>query len=195
MKYMQSGTFKSNSLMRLTLLASLVFLIAFWITTFFMYFTRMGLTPESVAAYYLGSEAAFTMPRTAGSMLEVTHGHLPVMAMVALLLTHLFIFTPMSQKIKSATIVVLFASAFLGEAASWLVRFVHPDFAWLKIASFVTLQISMGLVIFGLFAMLVMPPRANGHNGQHQATSPHPEPMARRPMSQHHRAPVGEPQL
>lgn len=195
MKYMQSGSFKSNSLMRLTLLASLVFLIAFWITTFFMYFSRMGLTPESVTAYYLGSEAAFTMPRTAGTMLEVTHGHLPVMAMVALLLTHLFIFTPLSQKIKSATIVVLFASAFLGEAASWLVRFVHPDFAWLKIVSFATLQVSMGLVIFGLFAMLVMPPRASGNGKMHSTTSPQPERLARRPVSRRQRTSVGDPQL
>ena len=39
-----------------------------------------------------------------------------------------------------ALIVTTFASAIAGEAAGWLVRFVHADFAWLKLIAFVTLQ-------------------------------------------------------
>ena len=34
------------------------------------------------------------MPRTYQSMIEITHMHLPMMAMVVLLLTHLPIFAP-----------------------------------------------------------------------------------------------------
>ena len=114
----------------------------------------MDLTPASVAAYYNGSEADFTPPRTYGSMLEVTHTHLPVMALVALLLTHLFIFTKLSKEIKISAIIVFFASAFLGEMSSWLVRFVHPGFAWLKIAAFIALQVSMLFVIYALLKLL-----------------------------------------
>ncbi|NIV72390.1 MAG: hypothetical protein GWN16_06890, partial [Calditrichae bacterium] len=129
MKYMTNGSFNSKPLMRMTLVASLIFLIGFWITTALMYFSRMDLTPDSVVNYYRGSEEAFTQERTYGSMLEVTHAHLPVMALVALLLTHLFIFTPYSSRIKMTTIFVFFGAALIGEAASWLVRFVHPGFA------------------------------------------------------------------
>ncbi|RMF61241.1 MAG: hypothetical protein D6748_02115, partial [Calditrichaeota bacterium] len=131
MKYMVNGSFINRPLMRITLIATLIFLSVFWITTLVMYLTRMGFTPEGVVAYYRGSEATFTPPRTFGSMLEVTHGHLPVMAMVALLLTHLFIFSEHSGKVKIFAIVAFFASALLGEASGWLVRFVHPLFAWL----------------------------------------------------------------
>ncbi|MCB0271213.1 MAG: hypothetical protein KDH95_23845, partial [Calditrichaeota bacterium] len=83
MKYMANGSFQSNPLMRLTLIGTLIFFAIFWVTTFVMFFSKMGLSPQSVVDYYLGSEALYTQPRTFGSMLEVTHGHLPVMAMVA----------------------------------------------------------------------------------------------------------------
>jgi magnesium-transporting ATPase (P-type) len=154
MKYMVNGSFLSKPLMRLTLIATLIFLATFWVTTAVMYFSKMGLTPQSVVDYYRGSEATYTPPRTFGSMLEVTHGHLPVMAMVALLLTHLFIFSGQSYRIKVWATVAFFAGAFFSEVASWLVRYVHPGFAWLKIAAFLTLQIAMAYVIWGLFKLL-----------------------------------------
>ena len=158
MKYMQNGNFRSHPMMRVTLIASLIFFAAFWITTAVMFFSRMGLSPEAVVAYYRGSEANFTQPRTFGSMLEVTHGHLPVMALVALVLTHLYIFTPFSNHTKYGAILGFFASAFSSEAASWLVRFVHPGFAYLKIAGFLALELSMAAILFGLFRLLLSPP-------------------------------------
>lgn len=156
MKYMQNGKFYSQPLMRLTLVCTIIFLLGFWITTFLMYFSKMDLRPSSVVAYYQGSETEFTRPRTYGSMLEVTHSHLPVMALVALLLTHLFIFTPLSKRVKYSAIIVFFASALLGEAANWLVRFVHPAFSWLKIAAFLSLEISMVFVIYALLKLLLL---------------------------------------
>ena len=91
---MERGGFQSQALMRLTLGLSIGLLSLFWLTNFALFVSRLGLTPSSVAAYYLGSEANYRPPRTAGSMLEVTHAHLPMMALVMLLLTHLLIFAP-----------------------------------------------------------------------------------------------------
>lgn len=153
MKYMQSGGFQRNPFMRLTLLFTLLFLFGLWLTNFAMYFSRMGLTPASVAAYYLGSEEAFTSPRTFGSMLETAHVHLPIQAIVVLLVTHLLIFAPMPDRTKYAVIVAAFCAALINEASGWLVRFVHPGFAWLKIASFLSFQAVLGglLAALGLF--------------------------------------------
>ncbi len=153
---MQNGRFYSQPLTRLTLMCTIIFLVGFLITTFLMYFSKMDLTPSSVVVYYNGSETEFTQPRTYGSMLEVSHSHLPVMALVALLLTHLFIFTPLSKPVKFTAIITFFASALFGEAASWLVRFVHPGFAWLKITAFISLEISMAFVIYALLRLLVL---------------------------------------
>ena len=77
--------------MKLTLLLTLTLLMVFWVSNFGMYFARMDLSPQSVQDYYIGSEEQFKMPRTYQSMLEVSHTHLPMMAMVVLLLTHLLL--------------------------------------------------------------------------------------------------------
>jgi len=136
--------------MKLTLLLTMVFLTAFWATNFALYFAKMDLSPTSVQDYYLGSEAQYKMPRTYQSMLEVTHAHLPMMALVVLLLTHLLIFAPYSFRVKVTFIAAAFILAFLNEASGWLVRFVHPNFALLKVAAFALFQTTLGFLIFAV---------------------------------------------
>jgi hypothetical protein len=157
MKYMTNGGFRGHPLMRLTLALTLVFLAGLWLTNALLYFAHMGLSPDSVARHYRGSEEEFVAARTYGSMLEVTHFHLPMMAMVLLVLTHLAIFLPWRTGARVALIVGTFAFALLGEAAGWLVRFVDPRFALLKIACFLGLEAALGILIVGLLAYLLAP--------------------------------------
>ena len=93
-------------------------------TNFLLYFSKMGLSPASVVDYYRGSEQAFTAGRSFQSMVEVAHFHLPMMAVVILILTHLVIFIPFPNKVKVVIIIFSFAVAFLNELTGWLVRFV-----------------------------------------------------------------------
>lgn len=143
--------------MKLTLLFTLLFLFGFWVTNFALYFSKMNVTPRSVQDYYLGSEEQYRMPRTVQSMLEVTHSHLPMMAMVVLLLTHLLIFVPYRAKTKVWFIVLAFSSAFISETSGWLVRFIHPNFAVMKIASYLSFQTILGVLIFALAMFLIKP--------------------------------------
>jgi hypothetical protein len=154
MKYMTNGGFRGHPLMRLTLGLTLVFLAGLWLTNGLLYFARMGLDPASVVRHYRGSEEDFIAPRTYGSMLEVTHFHLPMMAMVLLLLTHLAIFLPWRTGARAALIVLTFAFALLGEASGWLVRFVDPRFAVLKIVCFLGLEVTLAVLIVALAVYL-----------------------------------------
>jgi len=153
MKYMQTGGFSSNSFMRLTLALTLVLLTAFTVSNFVLYFQRMDLSPSSIVSYYNGNEDEFRPARSPQSMMEVTHGHLATMALVMLLLTHLAIFLPYSKPAKTFLIVSAFASALFSEGSGWLVRFVDPEFAWLKVVSFIALQTSLIVLLssLGLF--------------------------------------------
>jgi hypothetical protein len=160
MKYMQNGGFQGHPQMRLTLLWTVVFLTGLWITNFLFYFSKMGLTPQSVVDYYRGSEALFTQPRSFQTMLETTHFHLPMMAVVILLLTHLLIFGPFSTRFKVWFISGTFGSALLEEGSGWLVRFVHPGFAILKIISFFVFQAMMAFLLFALASFLLRAPNA-----------------------------------
>lgn len=155
MKYMQNGGFSGHPLMRLTLLWSLALLTGLWATNAFMFLSRMGLSPASIERYYLGSQEDFSTPRSAAAMLETTHAHLPVMAMVVLMLTHLMIFAPLSERSKRRLISLSFGSVLLGEGSGWLVRFVHPGFSWLKLACFLLFQACLALLIAGLAAFLL----------------------------------------
>ena len=150
MKYLQSGGFQNQPLMRLTLGLALLLLAGFWITNVALYFSHMSLDPASVVNYYRGNEAEFTPARSASSMLEVTHMHLPMFAVVLLLLTHLLIFAPMRFATKVTFIIAAFGSALLSEAAGWMTRFWHPGFAVLKVAMFVVFQAMLAYLILGL---------------------------------------------
>ncbi|MEX1139942.1 MAG: hypothetical protein WEB33_11955 [Bacteroidota bacterium] len=156
MRYMQTGGFQNNPYMRLTLGLTLVLLLGFTATNFMLYFAKMDLSPASVVSYYNGNEEEFHPARTYQSMLEVTHGHLAMMALVMLLLTHLVVFAPFRRYQKIALIVTAFASALLSEASGWLVRFVDPGLAWLKVTGFLTLQASLLFLLGSLAVFLWM---------------------------------------
>jgi hypothetical protein len=107
-----------------------------------------------VVDYYLGNEALFTSPRSYQGLLEVTHFHLFAMGMLLLVLTHLMLFVPISNRLKAWLIVLPFFSAILDEGSGWLVRFGHPAFASLKIAGFLLLQGSLAtLIVVSLWAV------------------------------------------
>jgi len=154
-KYMQNAAFHNNKFMRLTLLFTLVFLFGFWLTNFGLYFAKMNITPQSVIDYYLGSEEQYRMPRTYQSMLEVTHAHLPMIGLVVLLLTHLLIFAPFSAKFKVGYIVTAFSMALLNETSGWLVRFVSPAFAGIKVLAFFSFQGILGFLVTALAFFLM----------------------------------------
>lgn len=155
MKYLQNGGYQNQALMRLTIGCSLVFLTIFTVTNFALYFSKMSLDPASVAAYYNGSEDDFRPARSAQSMLEVSHSHMAMMAIVLLLLTHLLLFAPFSRRSKVSFILAAFASGLLSEAGAWLVRFVHPSFAVVKVAGFVGLQTSLMFLLASLAVFLL----------------------------------------
>lgn len=155
MKVLQNGGFQNQPLMRLTIGLTLMLLAGFWVTNVAMYFAHRTLDPASVVAYYRGDEANFIPARSAEGLLEVTHMHLPMFAMVLLLVTHLLVFVPFDRRRKVAVIVATFVSAVLMEGSGWLVRFVHPGFSVLQVAAFVAFQVLLAGVLVALAAFLV----------------------------------------
>ena len=155
MKYMNNGGFNRHPMMRTTLMLTMLFLLAFVVVNFLIFFNKMDLTPTSIASYYLGNEDEFRPARSYQSMLEVTHSHLPMMAIVILLLTHLVIFTPFSKIGKYTFILTAFLSALANESSNYLIRFVHPSFAWLKIFTFLALQGSLVFLVTVLVFFMV----------------------------------------
>lgn len=168
--------------MRLTLGLALLLLAGFWVTNLGLYFAHMSLDPASVVSYYRGEEAEFRPARSALSMLEVTHMHLPMFALVLLLLTHLLIFAPVRFATKVVFIVTAFGSALLSEAAGWMTRFWHPGFAWLKVGMFVLFQGTLAYLILGLARVLLSGEATRRRKrAQRHRAPPHPAPGGNAP--------------
>lgn len=126
-----------------------------WISNGLMYFHHMDLTPKSVVAYYLGSEENFTQPRSYQGMLEVSHFHLFSMGILVLTLTHLMIMVDLSNTLKIWLSSLTYLSALADEGGGWLVRFVHPAFAYFKIGAFVLLEFSLAALLLVVIVALL----------------------------------------
>ena len=160
MRYFVTGEQHRKSLLNALVLMFLGYVALLWLSNGMMYFHHMDLTPKSVIAYYLGSEEQFTQPRSYQGMLEVSHFHLFSMGMLVVTLTHLMLMTNFSTWLKIWLSSLTYISALADEAGGWLVRFVHPLFAYFKIASFLVLEFSLAALIFVVAASLI---RARRH--------------------------------
>jgi hypothetical protein len=154
MRYFVTGEQQRKSLLNALVLMFLGYIALLWLSNGLMYFHHMNLTSDSVITYYLGSEALFTPPRSYQGMLEVSHFHLFSMGMLIVTLTHLMLMTDFSVRLKIWLSSLTYLSALADEAGGWLVRFVHPLFAYFKIAAFLMLELSLAallcVVIFSL---------------------------------------------
>lgn len=147
MRYFVTGEQHRKSLLNALVLMFLGYIALLWLSNGMMYFHHMDLTAKSVVAYYLGSEEQFTQPKSYQSMLEVSHFHLFSMGMLVVTLTHLMLMTNFSIRLKIWLSALTYISALADEAGGWLVRFVHPLFAYFKIASFLLLEFSLAALL------------------------------------------------
>ncbi len=147
MRFFVTGEWSRNRLLHTIVVLYSGYVALLWLTNALLYFQKMSLTPSSVVEYYLGNEERFLQPRSFEGLLEVSHFHLFAMGMLLLVLTHLVLFAPLSNRAKIWLVVTPFVAALADEGAGWLIRFVSPGFAWLKIAGFLSLQASLGALV------------------------------------------------
>ena len=147
MRFVVTGEWSRNRLLQTIVVLYVLYVAGLWVTNTLLYFNKMSLSYSSVVEYYLGSEERFLQPRSYQGLLEVSHFHLFAMGMLLLVLTHLMLFVPVRNGVKAWLIALPFAAALLNEGASWLVRFGHPLFAYLKIGGFLLLQGSLAVLI------------------------------------------------
>ena len=154
MRFFVTGEQNRQMVLNTLILMFLGYVLLLWFSNGLMYFHKMGLNPTSVQDYYLGSESAFTQPRSYQSLLEISHFHLFAMGMLILTLTHLMIMTSLPIALKIWLSLVIYAAALADEAAGWLVRYVHPQFAYFKIAAFLTLETALLTLVVVVAASL-----------------------------------------
>ncbi|MBZ0270319.1 hypothetical protein K8I85_19375, partial [bacterium] len=81
------------------------------------------------------------------------------------------LFLPVRPRTKAILVSVAFASALLDEGAGWLVRFVHPAFAWMKVGGFLLLQAALGGLVTALAIGVARPGRNAYADGEARPTT------------------------
>ncbi len=157
MKFLSNGGHlePNRPFTRLSLILGLFFIVLFWFTNILLFTAKMGFSYQTVVEYYLGNEELFRGPVSYLGLLETTHAHLFAYALMLILLNHLFAFAELAPRWKLTGIGLTCASALLEIASGWLVVYVAEEFAWVKLLSFVTLQITLAVVIgFVMFSVI-----------------------------------------
>lgn len=147
MRFFVTGEQNRQRMLNTVVLLFLTYIALLWVSNGLMYFHKMGLTAQSVVEYYLGSPERFTQPKSYQSLLEVTHFHLFSMGILVVTLAHLALFTSLPTGLKVWLTGLTYFAALADEAGGWLVRFVHPAFAYFKIGAFVMLELSLFALI------------------------------------------------
>jgi len=146
-RFVVTGEWSRNRLLQTIVVLYASYVALLWVTNTLLYFDKMSLAPASVVAHYLGDEAQFRPARSYQGLLELSHFHLFAVGMLLMVLTHLMLFIPVRGSVKAWLISVPFAAGIVSEGAGWLVRFVSPHFAILKVLGFVSLQLSLALLV------------------------------------------------
>ena len=147
MRFVITGELGRNRLLQVIVVLYCIYVALLWCTNAMLFFDKMDLSVASVVAYYRGNEELYLSPRSYQGMLEVSHFHLFAMGMLLLVLTHLMLFVPLRASAKAWLIALPVLAGLLDEGAGWLVRFVHPGFAALKLAGFLLLQTSLAALV------------------------------------------------
>jgi len=162
MRFTVTGEQRRNPLLATIILLFLGYILLLWLTNTLLFFRDMGLTYDAVVHYYLGNPEEFTKPRSFSGMLEVSHFHMFAMGILVMTLVHLMLFAEISTRAKQLGLWAPFLFAVANEAAGWLTRFVAEPFAYLKITTFLGLQVSLlGVVIVVGWSLVAR--RRNGY--------------------------------
>ncbi|MDP6114138.1 MAG: hypothetical protein QGG53_19935 [Planctomycetota bacterium] len=135
-------------------------------TNFALQYAASKFTCKGFVEYYRGNIDAeddgnlsedFTIrePKQAYELLLLTHNHLFIMPVVYLILVHMFFFSEIfGTRMKVAATLIPSAGITLDVACPWLIRFVAPGFAALKLFSvFLMVLTVLFLVIAPVYEM------------------------------------------
>lgn len=138
------------NLLKLVMFFFSLLLMGFFFINLLVFYSKMGFSLGSIKEYYLGNPEKFLKPKTFEGMFKVFYPHIISMAVFSVAVGHFLIFAGSSLSIPLG--IGLFLFSFLDNLSGFLIRFLHPYFALLKLLSFVVLQ---GIILYSVLLMLI----------------------------------------
>ena len=146
MRFFISSELKRNDFLKIIVIFTTLFFLFLWLTNILLYM-QIGFNFEGIVGYYLGNEETFRPPKSYIGLLEEAHFPFFSMAILLVTLPNLILFTSFRAGWKLTLILTSFTSSFLEIISSWLIRYISPWGAYLKLGSFIVMQASLLLLI------------------------------------------------
>ena len=127
-----------------------VFLLLQAVTAAVLFVQKLGVTPESIARFYVGHEASFTQPKSFSGLMKVTVPHLLAIPLTVFITVHLvgYVGVVRRRPFLFASRLV-FGFTLFSVASGYAIRFLSPQLAVAKLVAF------LGLEAMLLFWLLV----------------------------------------
>lgn len=142
----------------------LVFILIGLATNLGYGFFRIGLTMESVAGYYRGTDEAMEFGKEFGELLNTSHFHAYIQGIIFLILTHLYAASHGGHRMKAVIIGVAFVSCIGDILTPWFVRYAWEGFGLFMLVWWIGIFVSfMTMIVASLLTMW----RPKPHRGAH----------------------------
>jgi hypothetical protein len=142
---------------RLPALAFAGFLAVIAASAAVLFVLKLGGSPARLATSYRGDEASFVPARSFDGLLLVALPHLVAIPLVLFAAAHVVGWARvLSERAYRALLWLSFGSAATSISGGFLVRFVAPELAWLKVLSFAGLE--AGLLAWAALLVMVFLP-------------------------------------
>lgn len=154
MRFFLSNNLKSNSHIKIVFPLFILFVVLYLVGDFLYSVNNVGLTPVSITDYYRGNEEKLLEPRGIVLILEEVHIRSFLFGFLLLSLASLILQTNIRPRNKNILIIVSFTSGLVDSLGGIFITFLHPSFSYLKVLSFLSLYISITLMILIIIAYL-----------------------------------------
>lgn len=133
----------------------LVFLVVGFATIGGYGFRQIGFASQSIAEHYRGTGEggeALTFARSFSAMLETTHFHAFIMAIIYLTLAHLFVATETPRRLKLGLVAAGFVFTFLDLLLPWGIRYGSESLAPVLLLSWIGEWAAyMGMILISFY--------------------------------------------
>jgi len=130
----------------MTVIFFLFFTLSFWITNWFYYHWKFGLTYGKMFAYFF-TDPEFPDRMPLAQLLEDIHVQLFLYSLFILALSSIFVHKCVRDRVKYALISLSFGSGILEPLSGLSVYFLSPLLIYLKIFLFFLFQVSTGFML------------------------------------------------
>ncbi len=146
MRFFISSNIKSNAPLYITVILFLFFTLAFWVSGWFYFNFKFGLTYDRMFTYFF-TDPEYPEPMSLAQLLEDIHVQTFLYSLFLLALSSIFIHKCIRDRLKYLLILSSFGFGLVEILSGLFIYFISPLFIYLKIFSFVLFQISTGVML------------------------------------------------